>query len=54
MSSTDNDSEPFTEAEDGDPAADGGADALFGSYSVLAPGVQIVLDGRPVSAPAAD
>ncbi len=29
-------------------------DALFGDYSVLSPGVQIVLDGRPVSAPPGD
>jgi hypothetical protein len=28
-----------------------GEEALFGSYSVLSPGVQIVLDGRAVSAP---
>ena len=29
-------------------------DALFGCYSVLSPGVQIVIDGRTVSAPGAD
>lgn len=27
----------------------GYADELFGDYSVLSPGVQIVLEGRPVS-----
>jgi hypothetical protein len=30
------------------------AEALFGSYSVLSPGVEIVLQGRPVSAPVAE
>jgi hypothetical protein len=29
-------------------------EALFGDYSVLSPGVEIVLEGRPVSAPAPD
>lgn len=29
-------------------------EALFGSYAVLSPGVEIVLEGRPISAPAAD
>lgn len=54
MSSIDDDTEAVAHAEDEDPAADWGAGALFGSYTVLAPGVQIVLDGRPVSAPSAD
>lgn len=30
------------------------SEPFFGQYSVLSPGVQIVLDGRPVSAPALD
>ena len=54
MSTTDNDTESFAEAEDDEAAGGGGADGLFGGYSVLAPGVQIVIDGRPVSAPAPD
>ena len=29
-------------------------EALFGSYSVVSPGVQIVLDGQAVSAPPGD
>lgn len=32
----------------------GPVEALFGQYSVLSPGVQIVLEGRPVSAPMAE
>jgi hypothetical protein len=52
--SIDDDSEPFAHGQDDDRIGDCGADALFGCYAVLAPGVQIVLDGRPVSAPAAD
>ena len=36
------------------PITPGSAEALFGSYSVLSPGVEIVLEGRPVSAPAPD
>ena len=36
------------------PVVPGGAEALFGDYSVLSPGVQIVLEGRAVSAPAVD
>ena len=42
--------------EDGDASIGGASggleracEALFGEYTVLAPGVQIVLDGRPVS-----
>ena len=34
------------------PVRAGGAEALFGDYAVLSPGVEIVLEGRPVSAPA--
>lgn len=33
------------------PVLAGGAEELFGDYSVLSPGVEIVLDGRPLSAP---
>ncbi len=54
MSSIDDDSDPSAHEEDDDRSVDCGADALFGCYTVLAPGVQIVLDGRPVSAPATD
>jgi hypothetical protein len=54
MSTMDNDTEPFAQSEEDEAGGDGGADSLFGCYSVLAPGVQIVIDGRPVSAPAAD
>ena len=32
-----------------DQASLGGDVDLFGDFSVLAPGVQIILDGRPVS-----
>lgn len=53
MNSTDDDIDPIVLAED-DNAVAGGAEALFGSFSVLSPGVQIVLDGRPVSAPVSD
>lgn len=35
-------------------AAPRGTEALFGDYSIRGPGVQIILDGRPVSAPAAE
>jgi hypothetical protein len=59
MSSMDDDCEGFAHAEDVGSVGDCGggdcrADELFGCYTVLAPGVQIVLEGRPVSAPAAD
>ena len=36
------------------PVVPGDTEALFGTYSVLSPGVEIVLEGRPVSAPAPD
>lgn len=36
------------------PISAAAAGAFFGDYSVLSPGVQIVLEGRPVSAPASD
>lgn len=36
------------------PVGPGGVEALFGGYSVLSPGVEIVLDGRTVSAPVVD
>lgn len=49
MSSTENDTEAAELSGDEDVAEDT-ADPLFGSYSVLSPGVQIVLDGRAVSA----
>ena len=32
-------------------AVQGGAGVRFGDYSVLSPGVQIVLKGRPISCP---
>ena len=32
-----------------DRVSSAGADEFFGTYSVLSPGVEIVLDGRPVS-----
>ena len=32
-------------------AVQGAAGVRFGDYSVLAPGVQIVLKGRPISTP---
>ncbi len=53
MGSMDDDTESFAKADE-DHGGDDGADALFGEYAVLSPGVQIVLDGRPVSAPAVD
>lgn len=54
MSTDDNDTDGLAHPEDEASAGGCGADALFGCYTVLAPGVQIVLEGRPVSAPAAD
>lgn len=48
------DSEAFEQDDTDAPVRAGGAEALFGDYSVLSPGVQIVLEGRPVSAPAHD
>lgn len=53
MSSAENETDAFELREDGEDWR-GEPDALFGSYSVLSPGVQIVLDGRAVSAPQGD
>ena len=36
------------------PVRPGGVEALFGGFSVLSPGVEIVLEGRTVSARVAD
>ena len=52
MSSTENDTDAVELPED-DGFLGGDPDPLFGSYSVLSPGVQIILEGRAVSAPAA-
>ena len=35
-------------------AKDDAVEALFGAFSVVGAGVQIILQGRPFSAPAAD
>ena len=51
MSSTEDETDAFELAEDEQTYLGGPPEALFGGYSVLSPGVQIVLDGRPVSAP---
>lgn len=53
MCGADNETDPCELREDGE-IWQGEPDALFGSYSVLSPGVQIVLEGRAVSAPQAD
>jgi hypothetical protein len=53
MSSAENETEVAELPKDGD-VDEGDAESLFGSYSVLSPGVQIVLDGRAVSAPHID
>jgi hypothetical protein len=50
MSGADNETDASELQEDGE-SWQGEPDALFGSYTVLSPGVQIVLDGRAVSAP---
>lgn len=44
------DHEPAEPADTERPVKAGGADALFGDFAVLSPGVEIVLDGRPISA----
>jgi hypothetical protein len=54
MASTENDTDAFELPEEDQTALPGAPDALFGSYSVLSPGVQIVIEGRAVSAPPAD
>ena len=54
MSSSENDTDSLELAEDEGAMLDDSPDALFGCYSVLSPGVQIVLDGRAVSAPTGD
>ena len=50
MSNAENENETFELGEDGE-SWQGEPESLFGSYSVLSPGVQIVIDGRAVSAP---
>jgi hypothetical protein len=50
MSNAENETDAFELQEDGE-SWQGEPDALFGAYSVLSPGVQIVIDGRAVSAP---
>lgn len=50
--STENDTDAFELPED-DGSPDAG-DALFGTYSVLSPGVQVIIDGRAVSGRATD
>jgi hypothetical protein len=54
MSSTDEDTDAFELPGDDEAGAAGAPDMLFGVYSVLSPGVQIVLEGRAVSAPPAE
>ena len=49
MSGAENDTEVLDPVENGDVTQDD-PDALFGTYSVLSPGVQIVQEGRPDSA----
>lgn len=48
------DSDAADFADEQFPVRPGGAETLFGDYSVLSPGVEIVLDGRPVSGPATE
>jgi hypothetical protein len=54
MSTTENDTEAFELSEDEQAFQAGDPEALFGGYSVLSPGVQIIIDGRAVSAVPAD
>ena len=42
------------EQSEAEPVLARDTETLFGNYAVLSPGVEIVLEGRPVSAPAAD
>jgi hypothetical protein len=51
MSTTENDSDSVELSEDECSTFVTVPEALLGSYSVRSPGVQIVLDGRAVSAP---
>lgn len=51
MSGAENDPETLDQSEIAGVSQDE-ADGLFGAYSVLSPGVQIVIAGRPVTAPA--
>lgn len=48
------DENAFQRDEAEPPVDAGGVEALFAGYSVLSPGVEIVLDGRTVSAPVGD
>jgi hypothetical protein len=50
MSGAENETDGFELQEDGE-SWQGEPDPVFGSYCVLSPGVQIVLEGRAVSAP---
>lgn len=50
-----NDGGDVVEQEDASSAhISEGAELVFGNYTVLSPGVEIVLDGRTVSAPTGD
>ncbi len=51
MSSTE-DTDGLEIPEDEHAIVAGAPDALFGCYSVVSPGVEIIIDGRVVSAPA--
>ncbi len=46
--STENDTDAFEPSED-EATSPAAGDAFFGTYSVLSPGVQVVIDGRAVS-----
>jgi hypothetical protein len=54
MTGTDNETDGFELSDDEQGGIGGTPDALFGAYSVISPGVQIILDGRAVSAPNGD
>jgi hypothetical protein len=54
MSTTDSDADARETSDRANPVQPSGPEVLFGAYSVVSPGVQIYLEGRPVSAPAAD
>ena len=54
MSESTEDHDAIEQEESELPVVPGNTEALFGIYSVLSPGVEIVLDGRPVSAPVPD
>jgi hypothetical protein len=54
MSTTESDTDALNPSDKERPVEPAGSEVLFGAYSVVSPGVQIYIDGRPVSAPAND